>query len=79
MHGTAGASGMRSMNFAQMMQRCGTIGALTKSGALYLLMTTSSAALRPLCSEVGRTATVTGGKYVKGGIHAIVAAAVQLR
>ncbi len=79
MHVAGIASGMHSMNISQMMERCGTIGVLTKSGTLYLLMTTSSAALRPLCSEVGRTATVTGSTYAKGGMHAIVASAVQLR
>jgi hypothetical protein len=50
---------------------------LSASTALGLLRYDSG--LRPLCSEIGRTATVTGSIYAKSSMRAIVAPAIQLR
>jgi hypothetical protein len=80
MHAGSAQSGMHgAVGSATMMQGCGTVGLLTKSRTLYLLMTTSNAALRPLCSDLGRGATVTGSVHSKGGMRAIVASAIELR
>ena len=80
MHAGSAQSGMHGANGSvTMMRGCGTVGLLTKSRTLYLLMTTSNAALRPLCSDVGRGATVTGSVHSKGGMRAIVASAIELR